>query len=105
MSFGGGGGGFRFGGDLVVDDEFIAEASDDLRALCEEIEDAFLKYRRILYKIKTEAVSLGETHEAAEAFYEMAETLKNRFDDLGGCSDVTLDCFSGEIDSADEYIY
>lgn len=46
----GGGGGFRFGGDLVVDDEFIAEASDDLRALCEEIEDAFLKYRRILYK-------------------------------------------------------
>lgn len=98
-------GGFRSGGDLVVDDEYIAEVSDDLRSLCEELEDAFQKYCRILNKIKTEAVSMGETHEAAEAFCEMAETLKNKFEDLGGCTDITLDCFSGEIDSADEYIY
>lgn len=100
-----GGGGFRFGGDLIVDDQYVAEVSDDLRALYEEIEDAFLKYRRILYKIKTESISLGETHDAAEAFYEMAETLKGKFDDVAGCADVTLDCFVGEIDNADEYIY
>lgn len=100
-----GGGGFRFGTDLVVDDEFIAGASGEIRALCEEIEDVLLQYRRILLKIKDEAISLGETHEAVEAFYEMAQTLKSKFDDLGGCSDVTLDCFVSEIDSADKYIY
>lgn len=105
MSFDGNDGGLRLGGTLVIDDEFISEVSNDLRAICEEIGERFLEYCRILYTIKTEAISMGETHEAAETFYEMAETLKNKFNDLGGCADITLDCFVGEIDNSDEYVY
>lgn len=94
-----------FSDDLIVDDAYIAAVSGNLRSLYEALGESFQQYTSILRQIRDHAISEGDTHEAVAAFCEMSNTLYGKFDTLGGAYGVTIDCFAGDIDEADKYIY